>query len=57
MFKNYSEELAENLAEITGKKKDDILAKLRKIAESMYSTGATLETSDEEAPAEEVKNE
>jgi len=39
MFKNYSEELAQSLAALTGKKKDEIYKILMDLAEEMYVSG------------------
>jgi DNA topoisomerase-6 subunit B len=39
MFRNYSEELAASLSNLTGMKKDEIFAILTEVAEEMYATG------------------
>jgi DNA topoisomerase-6 subunit B len=54
MFENYSVELAVALADLTGKKKDEIAKDLLKIADEMLKTGA-IEGKEEEAVKEEKK--
>lgn len=54
MFENYSVELAVALADLTGKKKDEIEKDLLKIADEMLKTGA-IEGKEAEAVKEEKK--